>query len=213
MEVIMLKKIFLFLVILFSGCSIPEQELKVDTYPQLKEEYPLPSFPYPYSGTEFRLNTRIFLSENGDVISVKLLNTGWDADWDAAAIKQLLKWKFTPAILDGKPISLWIKQPVLIKTSVSSFLYLSEIVCNEKRLIDSVYVLIRSGESFENLVKLFSVSKSKDNYGYLGKIDIQTFPLNVQAILRNTIENSISPVIKIGEQYYIYKKLSDKQRI
>jgi TonB family protein len=209
----MYKTLFILLVVFLSSCSIPEQELTVDTYPQLIEVTSLPDLPYPITGIDFKLNTRFLLSEKGEVLTVKIINSSWDSDWDSLAIQQLMKWKFTPAIYNGKPISIWIKQPVIIRTMEQAFYTLAELVCNDEGIIDSLYVLLRAGERFDFIVKNHSVSKSKENSGLLGRVDIKTFQYNVQSALRKIKEGEISTPIKVGNLFYIYKRLSDKPRI
>jgi TonB family protein len=209
----MYKTLFILLVVFLSGCSIPEQELTVDTYPQLIEITSLPDLPYPITGIDFKLNTRFLLSEKGEVLAVKIINSNWDSDWDSMAVQQLRKWKFTPAVLDGKPISIWIKQPVIIRTMEQTLYTLAELVCNDERLIDSLYVLLRAGERFDLIVKNHSVSKSKENSGLIGRVDIKTFQYIVQSAIRKLKEGEISPPVKVGNLFYIYKRLSDKPRI
>jgi TonB family protein len=214
MEDVMSTKIFkqnIFIIFLFliASCSFPEQELIVDVHPQLIEQYPLPRLPYPLKDPEFKLFTRLLLSEKGEVLSAKLINSSWDSDWDSAAIKQLMKWRFSPAIYDGNPITIWIKQPVLIKSYQNVEFYLAELVCNDKGAIDSIYVLLKGGESFENLAEKFSTSKSKENRGILGKIDIRSLQYFIQNEVRKLAVNSITPPIKVGSQFYIYKRIRE----
>lgn len=97
---------------LMQRCSIPEQEFIVDTPPQIIVKTTLPPINQYYKGQYFRLDTRLLIGEDGSVNEVKLLNSSRDKEWDTRAISEIKKWRFSPAILQGKPIAIWVKQPI-----------------------------------------------------------------------------------------------------
>jgi TonB family protein len=191
---------------LMQKCSIPEQEFIVDTPPQILVKTTLPPINQYSKGQYFKLETRIFIEEDGSVKEVKLLNSNQDKDWDARAISEIKKWRFSPAIYQGKPIAIWVKQPIQVQMEFGNFILLSEIECNNLEQADTVYSKLLSGENFKTLVDIYSISDSKKSNGILGSVDIKKYPQNIQDTLINLKDNQITKPLQIDGKYYIFKR-------
>jgi len=54
----------------------------------------------------------ILVNENGQVDQVRVLESDPQGTFDDVAVRNIKKWKFEPAKYNGKPISIWINQPI-----------------------------------------------------------------------------------------------------
>jgi len=58
----------------------------------------------------------ILVSERGDVADVKILReAGGSAGLTEAAVAAARKWKFRPAVKEGKRVKVWVTYPVAFK--------------------------------------------------------------------------------------------------
>jgi len=58
----------------------------------------------------------LLISDRGDVIDVKVLReAGGSAGLNEAAVAAAKKWKFRPAVKDGKRVKVWVSYPVSFK--------------------------------------------------------------------------------------------------
>jgi len=54
----------------------------------------------------------ILVNENGQVDQVRVLESDPQGTFDDVAVRNIKKWKFEPAKYNGKPVSIWINQPI-----------------------------------------------------------------------------------------------------
>jgi len=54
----------------------------------------------------------ILVNEDGQVDQVRVLESDPQGTFDDVAIRNIKKWKFEPAKYNGKPVSIWINQPI-----------------------------------------------------------------------------------------------------
>jgi hypothetical protein len=200
---------FVCLFILIS-CSSQNTVTKFDKEPELIKKTPLTSYSGIFKDKIFDLKTRLLISEEGTVVKVDLQSTSGDKEWDEMATKQIKEWKYTPAILDGKPISIWFVQSIKVNVLESYQMYLSEIRCKSLNESDSIYSKIKSGADFGLLARQYSVSESSKNSGYLGLVDVRSLPESVQSVLLGMKVNEVSKPIKVGDLFYIYKKFENE---
>ncbi len=202
--------LFLFAIVVWSGCaSIQPQELP-DKLPHLIEQEPFPPMSYAVSKTHNEFDLRLQIEDNGNVLKAEILNPTGDAEWDSMAVQRIGKWRFSPAIHAGKPIRMWIAIRAYVRAEEPLTMGLEEFVCADSRLADSVYALLLTGENFGRLVSLFSISKSKANSGDLGQVDIHRYNQGVQKTLRQLKDNEITEPLAMGQQYVIFKRVALK---
>lgn len=207
-----MKALYLFLlaIVLWCGCaSIQPQELP-DKLPHLIEQEPFPPMSYAISKTHPEFDLKLQIEDNGEVLQAEILNPTGDAEWDSMAIQRIGKWRFSPAILAGHPIRMWVRIRAYVRTEEPRTMGLAEFVCIDPRLADSVYALLLSGEDFGRLVSLLSISKSKANNGDLGQVDIHRYAQGVQKTLLQLKENEITEPLAMGQQYVIFKRTALK---
>ena len=191
---------------LLVGCaSIPRLE-GPERLPKLVYQEPLPA----YSGNvkELRLDIRVRVAADGSVEEVDFLRSSGDRSWDSLAIHQIRKWRYSPAMAGGEPIPLWIMQTIRVQFMPPSYMDLAEIVCPTKEVADSLYTRLRAGEDFVTLARTCSLGPTKDQGGILGEVDLRTYPMGVQEVLRKLQEGMITEPLEIGNQFVIFKRLS-----
>ena len=154
------------------------------------------------------LDLRILIAADGSVLKAELLNPGNDSAWDAFATEQMKQWRFSPAIHNGKPVTMWINFHAHVKCETPVYIGLAEIECESFSVADSVYTLLNAGGDFSLLVSNFSIAKSKENHGDLGQVDISRYCESVKHVLAELKENRFTKPIPFGEHYVIFKRLS-----
>ncbi|MBM4160280.1 MAG: TonB family protein [Ignavibacteria bacterium] len=194
-------------VVLLGGCKSLELPESPETLPQLIYQAPLPPWPVSSTGREINLDLKIFVHSDGTVRDAVLMRPTGFRNWDAQALQEVRRWRFSPAMARGKPVPLWIRQSVRIQFEPPLYMALAEIVVNETSLADSILNLLDSGESFESLARRFSVADSRERGGNLGKVDIRTYPAHIRRELADLREGRWSELLPLGQRYVIYKRL------
>ncbi len=197
---------------LFGACSTT-QEVADLTLPELIVQYPLPAYPVPISSTHLRVEFKILVNDDGTVKSAELVNGSGNNEWDMATIETIKLWRYTPALYKNKPIKLWLKQAALIQFTEPQFISLQEIVFSTKETADSVYNLLEHGAGFEEIAMQYSISPSRTQRGSLGKINIQIYPYHIKHVLAELNDNQITPPMKFGDRYVIYKRVKENSSV
>ena len=85
----------------------------VDQVPKLLKRGPLS---YPESARKKRLagdvTVRFLLDERGEISRVHVLHAAPPDAFNSAALAAVKKWKFAPAVKDGKPVPVWVDLPL-----------------------------------------------------------------------------------------------------
>ena len=76
-----------------------------------------PALTYPplaqRRGFEGRVVLRVLVSKEGRALKVSLAKSSGHAILDRAAIKAVKEWAFKPGKLNGAPVDMWVKVPVV----------------------------------------------------------------------------------------------------
>jgi TonB family protein len=93
----------------------PVEDLKVDKEPealkQINPKYPQKALKDRIEGT---VTTKLWIDDLGNVVTAKVAKTDNDI-FNEAAINAGKQWKFKPALLNGKPVAVWITVPFRFK--------------------------------------------------------------------------------------------------
>lgn len=197
---------FLFSVILLAGCSSSLQNPDL-VLPEIQERTPLPMYPTRVVNPHLSIELEYLVAEDGTVRHVRLLNSSGNREWDDRAVTAIMQWKYSPALYQGKPVRLWLRQTATIQFSEPLILHLAEIVCLSQNEADSVYQLLQQGTSFSEAVKLFSKAASRTNNGILGKVNVHSYPEHIQEILAQLDTDEYSVPVRYGTSYIIFKKI------
>jgi len=193
---------------ILGGCATVEQAFVPDTLPQLIRQEPLPLWPFRTVADEVTLDIKIRIGSDGSVRDVSFLTPSLNEEWNVLALQTMRGWKFSPAIVNGRAIPLWIRQTIHLRFEEASYLRLAEIVCPDEQTADSVYALLDGGAPFDSLARVFSISESRSQGGFLGDVDLRTFPLFVRRELQNIRTDHITSPIMLGRNYVIFKCLA-----
>jgi TonB family protein len=190
---------------LLCGCATIDQAYVPDTLPQLIRQEPLPPWPFRSVANEVTLDIKIRIGRDGSVKDVSFVTPSLNEEWNTLALQTMRGWKFSPAIVNGQAVPLWIRQTIHLRFEEASYLRLAEIVCPDQRTADSVYALLDAGVPFDSLARVFSTSASRTQGGFLGDVDLRTFPLFVRRELQNASTDHFTSPILIGRDYVIFK--------
>ncbi len=194
--------------LLISCCSTMNQFDSEISSPELLKQYPLPSVPLSIYSPNFALNLRLLILEDGTVRRAVILNRTGNAEWDSLARESILKWKYLPARINNKPVSMWVSQRVCVQFTDPVYVNLAEILLDSLETAQAVYDALIHNEDFGALAAKFSVDPSRDYNGILGKVDIRLFPDYIQQEILKLGINDYTKPVKYGNQYVIFKKLS-----
>jgi hypothetical protein len=205
----MLRSIFYLsiAVYLLSGCSGYHPDIYVDSIPLVIEQTTFPPIPPGFYGMEFVIVAKIYISEEGKVLKASFTSPTSDADWDSIATRQIMKWRYIPAKVKGKPVPVWVNQSIRIQLKDQQYMMLSEIVLETLEKADSIYLLLRSGENFALLAKKFSISSTGEKGGSIGEVNLRKMPYVFQKELYGLEDGGITKPINYRSKYYIYRRV------
>ncbi len=209
-----MKTFFFFIVVplIAFGCASTQPVDMPDRLPHLVEQEPFPPLPDGSFQNRLLFDLRLQVAEDGSVSKGEILNPSGDPVWDSVALTKIKKWVFSPAIHNGKPMTMWINIAARVKYEEPVIMRLAEIVCPTSVIADSVRGLLDSGKDFALLASSFSVSQSKDQGGNLGQIDICRYRDEVRKVLADMSENEVSQPVVVGQKYVIFKRLPNDVR-
>lgn len=200
-------RLFIFLLSLFCFWGYSAINNTTDNVaPKLLMQEPLPPDSKSIQAN-LKLNMDLLINSDGTVGKVRLLNSSGDKEWDSLAINSIRKWKYTPAMINEKPVAIWLRQSAIVAYMDPKFLSLAEIVCPTYEEADSVYNALLTGNDFSKLVAKYSVSDSKNHNGNIGTVDIRYYPENIRQELISLIDENFTKPLEFGNQFIILKKV------
>jgi len=200
---------FIIIPLIALGCASTQPVDTADRLPHLVEQEPFPPLPDGLAQNRLSFDLRLQVAEDGSVAKGEILNPSGDPAWDSLALTKIKSWVFSPALHNGKPLTMWINIAARVKYEEPVLMRLAEIVCPSSEIADSVRGLLSAGKDFALLASSFSVSQSKDQGGNLGQIDICRYRDEVRKVLGDLSENEVSQPVEVGQKYVIFKRLAD----
>lgn len=196
----------LFLTILLAGCSaIPQTETPIEP-PELVKSARLPPILSVVPGEGMRFNVKILVLKDGTVGDVKLLESSGDAEWDSLALHSIMKWQFVPARADGRPMDVWVRQPLVVQLRDPIIRVLAGLVSATEHEADSLYSLVEHGMDFDSLLRQ-AVQVSGERGRALGAVDISVYAPPLRDELLRLREGEVSRPLRFGDGFILYKRL------
>lgn len=193
--------------ILYFGCATFGGLGSDITPPTLIQKTPLPTPPSSIRSQDFNLKMELLVSKEGKVLYAQLQNSTGDPDWDSAAVKCILQWRYSPAMSNGKPVQLKISQLAHVVPTPPLMMNLSQIMCATLADADSVYALLTAGGDFGSLAQKYSIDPSAAKGGNLGSVDIHMYGEGIQSALQRLGPGEFTHPVEFGEDYVIYKRM------
>jgi hypothetical protein len=202
-------KIMIFICLLFicSGCAIFQPEETNLIPPKLIKQTELPQLNVSYLNDSFEFDCYMVVTCCGDVEKVTLLTSSGDAEWDSLAEMSLMQWKYSPAIYDGHPVKLPVRNRIKVVFEEPKILPLAEIQLLNQKSADSVYTELLNGTDFALLAIKCSISQTKNLHGILGNVNIKHFSYDIRNALSNLEEGEFTKPLVFGDHFVIYKRL------
>lgn len=195
--------------ILLTGCGIFKSSEPQKTEPKLLKQSALPQIPSLLQKQGFEFYCEMLISENGVVERASIIKSSGDKDWDSLAAISLMKWEFSPALSDNKPIRTLIKRKVNVEFVEPNSILLAEIICNTESEAFSAFFDLKNGLDFGKAAEKYSISDSKNNSGIIGKVDIQHYTGRTRQILSRLKENEFTEPFAYGKYFAIFKRLNE----
>ncbi len=195
---------------LYIGCATFGGLGSTITPPTLIQKTALPAPPPSTNARDFNIKTELLISKEGKVLYAQLQNSSGDPEWDSAAVKCILQWKYSPAMSDGKPVQVKISQLAHVVPAPPLMVDISEIMCASLADADSVYAALQAGGDFVALAKKYSVAESAGKGGNLGSVDIHMYGDDIQTELKRLEPGEYTSPVEFGQNYVIYKRMPAK---
>jgi len=200
--------IVIIIISLFAGC-VSTQQISEITIPQLLVQEPLPALPESIQNSPSEISMELYIKKDGSVEKVRLVKGSGDASWDSLASSTIIRWQFVPAQVNDKPISTWFHLRAPISYNIPKFFTLAEIVCNNKKTIDSMYKELHQGKDFGELAEHYSVASSREKKGEIGFVNIYCYPEYIRKNILHLGLNNFTEPLKYGDQFIIFKRLNN----
>lgn len=199
----------LIIIFLFTGCGLFNTSVKSRTEPALVKQTSLPPIPEQFHSNEFEFYCEMVIDENGNVEKAKIIRSSGDQLWDSLATISLLKWQFTPSLINNIPTKSLIRRRIKVDFVDPYTITLAEIICNSRTDADSVYFKLLQGIEFDKLVESYSISKSKNINGIIGKVNIKHYNEEIRNKLSHLKIHEFTQPLEYGNYFAIFKRLKD----
>lgn len=195
------------LLFFYPGCKSIQPPDETVTPPQLLYQVPLPPWPVQLPTQPVKLDLMIFVDTSGKVLDARFTRPTGSPEWDSESLQRIRQWRFSPPLVQGKPVARWVQLSVRVNFEEPFYMTLAELVCPDRTLADSLYKLLQSDASFEQLVGQFSVGASRQQQGHLGNINVRTLPNHIQKEVLKLEEGQFTAPLPRGREYVIFKRL------
>jgi TonB family protein len=194
------------LIFLLVGCGTSQQTESPSDQPELIIMTSLPPVAPGFPTNGLKINVLFHATSDGSVTEVRMLGSSGDPVWDRSAIDSMKQWRFAPYQVSGPPSSRWIRNTIILQVQEPTILTLGELTVATQQEADSLYTLIRGGMDFDAISKQIAAGTSTALGKFLGMVDIARYPKHVRDELRKLALNEITPPLRIGSKYKIYKR-------
>jgi TonB family protein len=195
--------------LLLCGCATFELPDTSYSLPEVTYRSSLPPWPFHSDNVSLNMTFRIHVAVDGTVNGAIIETPSGSKEWDSLASAEVRKWRYSPALMNGQPAALWLRQTITMRFDKPLYMKIAELTCPEETLADSVYAMLLAGVSFDSLARQFSVSDSRDRGGVVGEVDLHTLPLHISKEVATLHKGEITKPLKLGRQYVIYKRLTN----
>jgi TonB family protein len=190
-----------------AACVPSQQSIAPTDRPEIVSMSSLPVFASPYAFEKLKLNVFFLVRKDGSVSDVQLVRSSGDPLWDRAAIDSMKQWHFAASLLEGAMTDRWVRSTVIVQIEEPTIIALAELRSDTRTGADSLYALLQAGVEFETLVTQAQLPGSTVSGKNLGITSIARFPQHVREQLRRLGMNDITPPLRIGNSYVIFKRL------
>lgn len=193
----------LFLVVL-AGCATQRNAY------QIIEKTDLPVYRGDAHETQLDLRVLFHVMEGGSVNDVRLLTKTRNSDWDAAVSDSLKKWRFSTPHPDS---TFWMSMNLRVIIVQSELMNIGELISENREPAQDLYNRLRSGTPFDQLVDEARSGVLPGIWGrYKRDVNIEEYPMNIRAILRDLEAGTFTRPLRVGREYIIYKRLDDDDK-
>jgi TonB family protein len=203
------QTLFLLILTLLTSCRTSEEAAQqYDVLPKLLEQTP-PVYPERFllGKEDAVVLLRLRLNDEGRVVGAAVVSTSGDSALDYAALEAVKRWKYSPAMREGKPVPIAIEQQVRFSLRPFEVISFYELVVTREELADSLWGLLDRGVDFGELAKKFSEAPSAAEGGLRQTVRFDVLPSAVRIVLERLSPGQLSsPFVRSDGKYVILKR-------
>lgn len=193
--------------LLLCGCATFELPDPSYSLPEVIHQSSLPPWPFHTDHASINLVFRVYIGLDGTVGRAQIETPSGSRAWDSLALAEVRRWKYSPALMNGRPTAIWLRQLITMHFDNPLYMKIAELACSEETAADSVYAMLVAGASFDSLARQHSVSDSRTRGGVLGEIDLHTLPLHISRQVAALHPGEYTKPLKRGRQFVIFKRV------
>ena len=206
----MKQVIFLICLGILAGCSATKNNESSYTQPVLIQQTRLPALPENVTSPELKLEVNLLINKMGSVTEAKFVNGSGSEQWDASAIDSIKQWKYSPAEMNGMPISAATTEIVRVKAGNPVYISLAMIEFDSLAIADSAYDLLQNGEDLQSVISRYSYGITHGREILIGhSVDIKSYPEAVSRELAKLDVNEFTEPLTYGRKFVIFQRLAN----
>ncbi len=186
------------------------RETKNDVPIQLVEKTLLPDFEGAAHPMRSRFQVMIRVKPDGSVEEARNMNPIINAEWDAAAIDSIKKWRFTSFSSEDFPDGVVLQFPIKIEMiHESEIVTTGELWFASRAKADSIYDQLRAGRDFFDFVTSLQLDESIDVAFYQRTMEVGNYPRQAQKVVDRLRAEDFSKPVRVRDHYVIYRKMEE----
>ena len=201
-----MKRLIVLSLVLFAGCASARFTSPTTPAPELIVMSSLPAGTMGSLTGEVQIEVIFEVRRDGNIAAARMVHSSGDPLWDHAAMETMMHWRFAaiPSLDDSSTIA--VRTHVIVHPEEPVSLPLGSLVVSTEAEADSLFVLLRSGASFDSLAGTLRWDSAEKRGRYLGITDIERYPQPIRSALRTLRANKITPPLRLGSEYLIFKR-------
>jgi TonB family protein len=193
---------------LLAGCTTTRYLPATLPAPDLITVSSLPGFT---SGLQFgvvQVEVIFEVRRDGTITGIRMLHSSGDPDWDRLALETMQHWRFVqiPSLDDTSTLA--VRTRVSVRPEEQISLPLGSLVVSTLAEAEILSALLESGASFDSLAATARWDSPGKRGKYLGFTDVGVYPYHIRQELRYLRTGKITPPIRLGTEYVIFKRLA-----
>ena len=186
--------------VFLAGCGVSQQTEQMPEQLEFITLTQLPPLTLDRNLFGLKMNLLLHVKQDGMIDNVRMLGSSGDPVWDSLALQSVRQWRCAPPLRNGVPADVWVRQLVIVQVQTPMPMTIGQLTAPTKEGADSLYELVSKGVEFDHLF-------APD----LRTIDVNIYPGRVREQLKRLKENEVTPPLRLGSQYLIFKRFHMKK--
>lgn len=185
--------------VFLAGCGVSRQTEELPGQIEIITMAPLPPLTLDKNLFGLKMNLLLHVRRDGTIDNARMIGSSGDLGWDSLALQSVRQWRCAPPLRDSVPADVWTRQLVIVQVQTPILMTIGHLTSPTKQEADSLYALVSKGVEFDSLFT-----------PVLRTVDIAIYPGRVRDQLKRLKEYDITPPLRLGSQYVIFKRFPMK---